>query len=115
MLSRLPTLANGNGVATDPKQIQGPRGPKAYSVPDGVFAFMEILFSLQAASSILAACADVVAGIGRISGVGGRVGILVQDNQGTDYSWNPSTARQDHHNQERAAALVHHSQWGKDD
>ena len=60
--------------------IQGPVGPKANSVPDGVFAFMEILFSLQAASSILAACADVVAGIGRISGVGGRVGILVQDN-----------------------------------
>ena len=41
--------------------------------------------------------------------------LFVQDNQGTDYSWNPSTARQDHHNQERAAALVHHSQWGKDD
>ena len=69
------------------------------------YAFMEKFFPYQATLLVLR-------GVSRI--VDNRP-LIVQDNQGTDYSWNPSTARQDHHNQERAAALVHHSQWGKDD
>lgn len=102
------------GEAIGPKQIQGPKGPKADSVPDGLSTFMEILFSLQAATSILTTRAVVVAGIGRVGGVGGCFGVLVQDHQGTDNSRNPSRAGEYRHNQERTTTLIQHCQWRED-
>ena len=69
-----------------------------------------ILFFQEAAFSVLPARA---AGGSRISGISRlryHLGVFVKDNQGTDYSRNPSRAGEQQHNQYRSTTLVQNSQ-----
>ena len=65
---------------------------------------MEILFSLQAALSTT----------GRVGRVVDYGRFLVQDDQSTNHSRNPSAAGENRYDQERTTAFVQHSQRRED-